>query len=416
VLVVGAGPVGLAVAASLVEHGHDTAVVDRQVAGANTSVAAVVHARTLEMLEGIGVSERLAELGIHARFSIRDGDRELVPVPFDKLPTNYPYALMVPQNLTEKVLLERLEKLGGRVHRPSLTTGLRQTAGGVEVTLDRGEVVKAAYVIAADGMDSTIRELVGLGDDGHGTLPDSFALADVRVEAGLPADQVVLFFSTRGILVVAPLPDGSFRLVADVDDAPEQPDIRFTQKLLDARGPGHEVKVTDVIWGSRFRIHERVAQRYRAGRVVLAGDAAQTHSPAGGQGMNLGLREAISLGDALSSRCGRAARTSSTSGRPPTVPRHCGWSRSPTGLRDSRLPRRLFGRFATWRCASSPACRRSGEAWPSSSLPSAPGDTAAIKAGGRARRAPHTGGWFGRPARGTNAEAGRSVQGGDRPV
>ena len=116
VLVVGAGPVGLAVAASLAGHGHDVTVVDRQATGANTSRAAVVHARTLEMLERIGVSKRLAGLGIHARqFSIRDGDRELVPVRFDGLPTEYPYTLMVPQNITEQVLLERLEELGARV-------------------------------------------------------------------------------------------------------------------------------------------------------------------------------------------------------------------------------------------------------------------------------------------------------------
>jgi 2-polyprenyl-6-methoxyphenol hydroxylase-like FAD-dependent oxidoreductase len=89
--------------------------------------------------------------------------------------------------------------------------------------------------------------------------------------------------------------------VAEVDDAPEQPDVAYAQRLLDTRGPRRTtVKVTDVIWGSRFRIHERVADRYRAGRVLLAGDAAHTHSPAGGQGMNLGLRDAVALGDALS--------------------------------------------------------------------------------------------------------------------
>jgi 2-polyprenyl-6-methoxyphenol hydroxylase-like FAD-dependent oxidoreductase len=121
------------------------------------------------------------------------------------------------------------------------------------------------------------------------------------VEGGLPADQVLLFFSTPGMLVVAPLPDGSFRLVAEVDDAPEQPDVAYAQRLLNTRGPRRTtVKVTEVIWGSRFRIHERVADRYRAGRVLLAGDAAHTHSPAGGQGMNLGLRDAVTLGDALS--------------------------------------------------------------------------------------------------------------------
>jgi 2-polyprenyl-6-methoxyphenol hydroxylase-like FAD-dependent oxidoreductase len=302
VLVVGAGPVGLAVAASLTGHGHDVTVVERQPAGANTSRAAVVHARTLEMLEQIGVSKRLAGLGIHARqFTIRDGDRELVPVRFDQLPTEYPYTLMIPQNITEQVLLDRLEELGGMVHRPYVATGMSQNADGAEVTLDGGHMIRARYVVAADGMNSTIRDLAGLGHDGNDALPLSFALADVRVEGGLPADQVLLFFSKPGMLVVAPLPDGSFRLVAEVDDAPEQPDVAFAQQLVNSRGPNHPaVRVTEVIWGSRFRIHERVADRYRAGRVLLAGDAAHTHSPAGGQGMNLGLRDAVTLGDALS--------------------------------------------------------------------------------------------------------------------
>jgi 2-polyprenyl-6-methoxyphenol hydroxylase-like FAD-dependent oxidoreductase len=302
VLVVGAGPVGLAVAASLVGHGHDVTVVDRQATGANTSRAAVVHARTLETLERIGVSERLAGLGIHApQFSIRDGDRELVPVRFNGLATDYPYTLMVPQNITEQVLLDRLEELGGSVHRPYLATGMSQTADGAEVTLDSGDMIKAQYVVAADGMNSKIRDLAGLGHNGNDALSLSFTLADVRVEGGLPADQVLLFFSAAGMLVVAPLPDGSFRLVAEVDDAPEQPDVAYAQRLLTSRGPRRTtVSVTDVIWGSRFRIHERVADQYRAGRVLLAGDAAHTHSPAGGQGMNLGLRDAVTLGDALS--------------------------------------------------------------------------------------------------------------------
>jgi 2-polyprenyl-6-methoxyphenol hydroxylase-like FAD-dependent oxidoreductase len=207
---------------------------------------------------------------------------------------------MVPQNVTEQVLLERLEELGGSVHRPYVASGVSQTDDGAEVTLDSGDMIKAQYVVAADGMSSTIRDSAGLGSNGNGALPLSFALADVRVEGGLPADEVLLFFSKAGMLVVAPLPDGSFRLVAEVDDAPEQPDVAYAQELLDGRGPRTAVKVTEVIWGSRFRIHERVADQYRAGRVLLAGDAAHTHSPAGGQGMNLGLRDAVTLGDALS--------------------------------------------------------------------------------------------------------------------
>ena len=301
VLVVGAGPVGLAVAASLAGHGHVVTVVDRQAEGANTSRAAVVHARTLEVLERLGVSKRLTELGIHAqRFIIRDGDRELMPVRLDQLPTEYPYALMIPQNVTEQVLLDRLEELGGTVHRPYVATTLSQDTDGVEVRMDSGEAIQAQYVVAADGMHSTIRDRVGLGYGGN-MVPQSFSLVDVRVEGGLPADEVLLFFSTPGLLVVAPLPDGSYRLVAAVDEAPERPDLDYAQQLLTGRGPRRTaVQVAEVIWGSRFRIHERVADRYRAGRVLLAGDAAHTHSPAGGQGMNLGLRDAVTLGDALS--------------------------------------------------------------------------------------------------------------------
>ena len=301
VLVVGAGPVGLAVAVSLAGHGHDVTVVDKQAAGANTSRAAVVHARTLELLERIGVADRLAALGIQAeQFTIRDGDRELIPVRFDRLPTKYPYTLMVPQNVTEQVLLDRLEELGGSVHRPYVATAVTQSATGAEVTLDSGDVISARYVVAADGMHSTIRDLAGLGYSGE-SLQLNFSLADVRVDRGLTQEEVQLFFSTAGLLVVAPLPDGSYRLVAEVDQAPEQPDIAYAQRLLDVRGPQRTTaRVTEVIWGSRFRIHERVADRYRNGNVLLAGDAAHTHSPAGGQGMNLGLRDAVNLGDALS--------------------------------------------------------------------------------------------------------------------
>jgi 2-polyprenyl-6-methoxyphenol hydroxylase-like FAD-dependent oxidoreductase len=102
------------------------------------------------------------------------------------------------------------------------------------------------------------------------------------------------------MVVVAPLPDGVHRIVATVDDAPEVPDAAYVQALLDARGPQRErAVVREVLWGSRFRVHHRVADVYRAGRVLLAGDAAHVHSPAGGQGMNLGILDAISLAGAL---------------------------------------------------------------------------------------------------------------------
>ncbi|RZT14816.1 2-polyprenyl-6-methoxyphenol hydroxylase-like FAD-dependent oxidoreductase [Kribbella sp. VKM Ac-2569] len=301
IVVVGAGPVGLAVAVGLRLHGHDVVVVDQQAAGANTSRACVIHPRTLEVLEQLGVTKRLVDLGLELEdFAIRAGDRKLIPVGFADLPTDYPFVTMIPQPITEQVLLERLEELGGSVLRPYAATGLTQTADGAEVTLDSGDAIKAQYVVAADGMNSTIRELAGLRMPGN-TLQISCSLVDVRVDGGLPVDEVALYFASAGLLVVAPLPDGSFRLVAEVHDAPEHPDLAYAQRLLADRGPRKaHPKVTEVVWGSRFRIHERVADAYRTGRVLLAGDAAHTHSPAGGQGMNLGLRDAVTLADALS--------------------------------------------------------------------------------------------------------------------
>ncbi len=300
VLVVGAGPTGLTLALSLAGRGFDVTVVDGQEAGDNTSRAAVVHARTLEVLEGLGVSERLTALGIHApRFTIRDRDRTLVPVAFDRLPTRYPYTLMISQAVTERILLERLAESGGRVARPYTLRSLSQDDEGVTAVFAGGEVVTAKYLVGADGMHSTVREQAGIGFTG-GQSGESFSLADVRLTGNLPGDEVVLYFSPAGLVVVAPLPDGVHRIVSTVDEAPAEPDVAFVQGLLDSRGPEKDrAVVREVVWGSRFRIHHRVADAFRAGRVLLAGDAAHVHSPAGGQGMNTGIQDATALGEAL---------------------------------------------------------------------------------------------------------------------
>ena len=300
VLVVGAGPTGLTLATALLTRGVRVTVIDRLPEGANTSRAAVVHARTLEVLETLGVSERLAELGIHAkRFTIRDRDRVLMPVEFGNLPTRYPYTLMVSQAVTEAVLLQRFVELGGQVLRPRILADVTQDAVGVTATLEDGGVLRARYLVGADGMHSVVRERVGIAFSG-GSYEESFVLADVRLTGGVPVDEVILYFSPAGLVVVAPLPGGVHRIVATVDDAPEQPSASYVQALLDARGPKNDRAVVhEVIWGSRFRVHHRIADVYRAGRIVLAGDAAHVHSPAGGQGMNAGILDAVTLADAL---------------------------------------------------------------------------------------------------------------------
>ncbi|WP_285709289.1 NAD(P)/FAD-dependent oxidoreductase [Microtetraspora sp. NBRC 16547] len=155
-------------------------------------------------------------------------------------------------------------------------------------------------------MHSTVREQVGIGFTG-GRYAESFTLADVRLSGGLPGDEVLLYFAQEGLMVVAPLPDGTFRIVATLDEAPAEPDAAFVQALLDSRGPSRvRPVVREVVWGSRFRIHHRVADTYRVGRVLLAGDAAHVHSPAGGQGMNAGILDAVALGEALAAVLGGA--------------------------------------------------------------------------------------------------------------
>ncbi|HTI75168.1 MAG TPA: FAD-dependent monooxygenase [Mycobacterium sp.] len=307
VLVIGAGPSGLTLAASLVSKGITTTVVDRQAAGANTSRAAVVNARTLEVLDGLDVSRRLVKEGVQApRFTIRDGRRVLIPVDFSALPTEYPYSLMVPQATTERLLLDRLTELGGTVIRPKTLTSLAQDADGVTATFDDGDTIRARYVVGADGMHSTVREQAGIGFEG-GAYEESFTLADVRLRGEAPVDEVILFWAKAGLTVVAPLPGDIFRIVAPVPEAPEEPSAEFIQQLLDERGFGAgRMVVTDIIWGSRFRIHHRVADTYRAGRLLLAGDAAHVHSPAGGQGMNLGIQDGVALADALAAVLGGA--------------------------------------------------------------------------------------------------------------
>jgi 2-polyprenyl-6-methoxyphenol hydroxylase-like FAD-dependent oxidoreductase len=300
VLVVGAGPTGLTLAAALAADGVRTIVIDRQAEGANTSRAAVVHARTLEVLEPLGVAQALVGRGIQARrFTIRDRDRVLLPIGFEQLPTRYPYTLMVSQAVTEQVLLERLSALGGRVIRPCALVDLHEDEDGITAVLDDGRRLRTRYVAGADGGHSTVRERAGIAFEG-GSYGESFVLADVRLAGGVPHDEVILYFSPAGMVVVAPLPGGVHRVVATVDAAPDEIDVAYIQSLLDARGPKAErAVVRGMVWNSRFRLHHRVAERYRSGRVVLAGDAAHVHSPAGGQGMNAGIIDALSLAAAL---------------------------------------------------------------------------------------------------------------------
>ena len=303
VLIAGAGPTGLSLAAELMLRGVDPLIIDKHPSGANTSRACVVHARTLEVLEPLGVTRDLLTLGVRAPiFRIRARDRSLLTIDFAEIDSPYPFTLMCPQDRVERCLLTHVEDLGGSVVRPCELVNYKAFASHVEAEVKSPtgtRTINAHWLIGCDGMHSTVREQSGIPFVGA-AYEQSFVLADIRMDWPLSREEVTLFYSPQGLMVVAPLPDDHFRIVATVDNAPEVPPADFLQALLDNRGPSvNSGRLRDVVWSSRFRIHHRVAESPRKGRILLCGDAAHVHSPAGGQGMNTGIQDGVSLAEVL---------------------------------------------------------------------------------------------------------------------
>jgi 2-polyprenyl-6-methoxyphenol hydroxylase-like FAD-dependent oxidoreductase len=306
VAIAGAGPTGLALAAELCRRGIRPLVLDRLEAGANTSRAAVIHARTLEVLEPLGITSHLFKSGLKVSiFRVRDRGKILTSIGFENLPTKFPFALMCPQDRTERILIDRLQEFGGSVTRPCEVVSVSESERGVEVQYRWGETVHkliTGWLIACDGSHSTVREQAGIPFEGD-AYDESFILADVEMDWPLGQSEVSLFLSSKGLVVVAPLPSNHFRIVATVEQDSGTPlGLGDFQQILDERGPDTgSVQIGSLAWASRFRVSHRLAHSLRKGRILLAGDAAHVHSPAGGQGMNTGIQDAVSLAEALGS-------------------------------------------------------------------------------------------------------------------
>jgi 2-polyprenyl-6-methoxyphenol hydroxylase-like FAD-dependent oxidoreductase len=307
VLVVGGGPTGLALAVTLALAQVRFAVVDAVPEGGNFSRATGTLPRTLELLEPLGITERLAELGNHAvriRAFSGDRDRALVTLHLGRLATRFPFAVVLPQHVVEEVMLARLRELGGNVHRPLTLDGLAQDSSGVTATVTGPDgtrrTVRAAYVVGADGAHSAVRRLAAVELPGE-TFRQTFLLSDMQLTVGPPPDEIHLFFSRHGAVVMGHMPGDVFRVCISVDGpGTEELTVPQAQELLAARAPaGYLPKVAEVVSSSRTRVHHRVAPRFRSGRVLLAGDAAHLNSPIVGQGMNLGIQDGITLGTAL---------------------------------------------------------------------------------------------------------------------
>ena len=276
--------------------------LDKQEEGANASRAAAIHAKTLEVLRELDVTDRLIAEGVVVpTFTFRDRDKILTRLDFSSLPTPYPFVLTLQQYRTEKILTERMHALGGQVMRPYSVAGVCIDADGAEVEVDGPdgrEVVHARYVVGADGVSSVVRQSAKI-DYAGGTYDQSFTLADARIDWPLRFDEVQNFFSPAGIVVSGPLPDDQRRVLATVGNAPEVIDVDFVQHILDERGPTG-ARVKELTWSSQFHVHHRIASTFRRGPIFLTGDAAHVHSPAGGQGMNLGIQDAVDLAHTLS--------------------------------------------------------------------------------------------------------------------
>ncbi|MGJ0120499.1 FAD-dependent monooxygenase [Williamsia sp. MIQD14] len=298
VLVVGAGPTGLTAATALAARGVPVRIVDAAGEGVNTSRAAVVHPRTLEVLEDLDLTRRILQRAVRVpRFDIRDGARSIAQLDFSTLATEYPFTAMISQADTEAILRERLAECGVAVEWNTRVVDL-DADGHVRLQDPAGgsQTVRFDAVIGADGMRSAVRTAVGIDFPGSG-YEQSFVLADVSMVWPVARDTVSLTFAPDGLAVVAPLPDNRFRVVATADNPSEQPTGADIEALLRARAGAADVG--DVAWSGRFRVHHRLAETYRRGAVFLAGDAAHVHSPAGGQGMNTGIQDALVLVEIL---------------------------------------------------------------------------------------------------------------------
>jgi 2-polyprenyl-6-methoxyphenol hydroxylase-like FAD-dependent oxidoreductase len=301
VLIAGAGPVGLMAACELVRYGLTVRIVDKTAEPTDKSKALVVWPRTLEHLDRMGIAGRFLAAGLKATeahfFQV---GKLIASIPLDTVETPFPFGLMIPQSETECLLIERLGELGVAVERPVTVTALADGTVTLAKADGSTERVTPRWIIGADGAHSTLRHAIGASFEGT-TLASDWVLADFHQAGPVPVDTVELHFHKDGILALFPIPPDRVRVIANInshgaadDPAPHDPTMAEIQQLMDTRD-GRGMQTGTPVWLSAFHINERKVVDFRAGNVFLMGDAAHIHSPAGGQGMNTGMQDAVNL-------------------------------------------------------------------------------------------------------------------------
>ncbi|MGE5637012.1 MAG: FAD-dependent monooxygenase [Nocardioidaceae bacterium] len=290
VLVAGAGPVGLSLACELERHGVEYRIVDSAPARAAVSRATDLHARSLELWDHTGVAEAILAAALPITgVPLFSAGREVARLDFGGVDSPFPAAVSLRQRDLEALLEEHLD---APVERDAPVRLVRQDGEGVVLTVGRDEV-RAGYLVACDGVHSSLREALGIPFDG-GDYPGRWAVMDATVE-GWPygPGEIPVFLDEEGLWAM-PLPGGRLRLFFRDDRAGERPDLADAQRAIDRHVPGRpRIRAADNL--ACFSLHHRVARRFRSGHVLLAGDAAHAMTPVNGQGMNTGVQDAYNL-------------------------------------------------------------------------------------------------------------------------
>src|SRR3954471_15856776 len=303
VLVVGAGPVGLTLANELVRHGISVRIVDKAAGRTDKSKALVLWSRSLELFDDAGYAEPFLPAGFQAHGAqISTGTEIIARITFNSVDSRFPYALMIPQSETERILEEQLASRGVTVERSVELTGFADNGSSVDATLKKAdgatEALTVDWLAGCDGAHSTVRHGCAFAFEGT-THESDWYLADGHISGLEPNDRLHIFWHRDGILAFFPIVGDRWRVVGDLgpaedNDRQADPTLAEINALLAHRGSPDFV-MSDPVWLAAFRINERKVKEYRKGRVFLAGDAAHIHSPAGGQGMNTGMQDAFNL-------------------------------------------------------------------------------------------------------------------------
>ena len=290
VLIVGAGPVGLTMAAELSRYGIQVRLIDRSPHPTTTSKALVVWSRTLELMDRMGCTPSFLDIGLRTRgATMRMGQTILGRAWFDDIASPYNFALMIPQSETERLLTLHLASVGGAVERQVELIGFMEADDHVAARLrhadGREETFETSWLVGCDGAHSTVRHGLGVAFTGA-AQGDDWMLADVRLEGPgrPPGDEIATYLHRDGPFVIFPIPGGRVRIIATVgktDPAHPRPDPTMVdvQAMIDRRASGG-FSAADPVWLSNFRINERkVADYYRRGRVFLAGGCRSRPQP-----------------------------------------------------------------------------------------------------------------------------------------